>query len=163
MIRPKKIAMPLLVMLAMAACSKMLHADTLQWQVPNFGTVNLNLTTTEAVIGYGAVSKQAIGGFSLPVYTDPKGIITLELGAVSPWPIQSQATVEPYISAGHDILKEIPYLNQFTSCHLNIFGRYITDAVPVKADVGLSFSYGFAGGTLPTPAPMPTAPVPSAP
>ena len=122
----------------------MVHADPLQWQVPYFGTVNLNLTTSEALVGYDAVLKQSIGGVSLPVWTDPKGIVTLQAGAVAPWPTNA-ATVEPYLAAGHDILREIPGLSQFNSCHLNVFGRYATSQG--KAGAGISFSYAFAGGT----------------
>ena len=134
-------------------------ADTLQWQIPNFGTINLNLTTTESVAGYDAVLKQAIAGVSLPIYTDPKGIITLHVGADAPWQ-SNGATVEPMIMAGHNILAEIPYLNQFQSAQLNIFGRWSTEQG--KAGVGLAFSYSF--GT-PPPAtvvstPPATAPVP---
>lgn len=113
----------------------------LQWQVPYVGTINLNLTTTEALLGYDAVLKQAIGGASLPVWTDPKGIVALQLGAVAPWPT-NDATIEPYIAAGHDIAKEIPGLNEYKSLHLNLFGRYATDQG--KAGLGLSFSYSFA-------------------
>src|ERR1700685_2242894 len=85
----------------LAFCS-IAHADPLQWQVPYVGLINLDLTPTEALVGYDAVLKQAIGGMSLPVYTDPKGILSLQLGAVAPWPTNN-STVEPYISAGHDI------------------------------------------------------------
>ena len=118
------------------------HADSpLQWQIPYAGTINLDLTTTEALVGYDAVLKQAIGGASLPVWTDPKGIVALQLGAVAPWPT-NDATIEPYIAAGHDIAKEIPGLNQYKSLHLNLFARYATDQG--KAGLGLSFSYSFA-------------------
>lgn len=124
------------------------YGDALQWNVPNVGLINLNLTTTEALLGYDAVLKQSIGGMSLPVWTDPKGLISLQLGAVAPWPTNN-ATVEPYIAAGHDIAREIPGLNQYQSLHLNIFGRYASDRG--KAGVGLSFSYTFAGSTPSTP------------
>lgn len=120
------------------------HADPLQWQVPYMGTINVNLNTTEALTGYDGVLKQAVAGLSLPVWTDPKGIVSLQAGAVAPWPTNG-STVEPYIAAGHDILREIPGLNQYNSCHLNIFGRYATSVG--KAGAGISFSYAFAGGT----------------
>ena len=116
-------------------------ADTLQWQVPNFGLVNLNLTTTEALVGYDGINRVALAGVSLPVYTDPKGIITLQLGAVSPWQ-SNEATVQPYIAAGHDIAREIPILAQFKSFHLNVFSRY--DSGNGKAGAGASASYSFA-------------------
>ena len=118
------------------------QADNLQWNVPYFGTLNLNVATTEALIGYDAVVKQAVGGVSLPVYTTPKDIATLQIGAVAPWPVGNQPTVQPYIAAGHDILKEIPGLNQYKTCHLTVFGRY--DAANGKAGAGVSFSYSFA-------------------
>jgi hypothetical protein len=110
-------------------------ADPLVWQVPYFGTVNLNLQTTEAVLGYDAVLKQAIGGVSLPVYTDPKGILTLQVGADAPWQ-NNNATVEPLILAGHDILKEIPSLSQYKTLHLNVFARYASEQG--KAGVGVA-------------------------
>lgn len=130
----------------------------LQWSIPYVGMINLNLTTTEALVGYDGILKQAIGGASLPVWTDPKGIVALEAGAVAPWPT-NQATIEPYLALGHDIAKEIPGLNQYQSLHLNLFGRYATDQG--KAGAGISFSYSFAGGTAspaPTPTPVTTAP-----
>lgn len=119
------------------------YAD-LTWQTP-VGTIGIPLTATEALMGYDAVNKQAIGGLSLPVYTDPKDIVSLQVGAVAPWPVGSGATIQPYIAAGHDIAREIPGLSQFTSIHANIFGRYVPDMG--KAGIGLSFSYSFAGGT----------------
>lgn len=121
-------------------------ADSLQWQVPNFGTINLDLTTTEALVGYDAALKQAIAGVSLPIYTDPKGIVTLQLGADAPWQTNGP-TVEPLVMAGHNILKEIPGLSQFTAAQLNVFGRYSTEQG--KAGVGLAFSYAF-GSPAPT-------------
>jgi hypothetical protein len=118
------------------------HADALQWQVPYFGTVNLNLSTTEALVGYDAILRQSIGGASLPIWTDPKNIVALQVGAVGAWPNQNGAGVEPYIAAGHDILREIPVLAQFKSCHVNVFGRWASEQG--KAGVGVSFSYSFA-------------------
>jgi hypothetical protein len=139
------------------------RADQLVWDTPA-GNFNLNLQSTEALLGYDAILKQSIAGASLPVYTDPKGIIAVQLGAVAPWPTNA-AGVEPYLAAGHDILKEIPYFNQFSSCHLNIFGRYATSQG--KAGVGLSFSYSFATSSTPSTTtttfpeiPPPTIPVP---
>lgn len=116
-------------------------AEPLQWQVPNFGTINLNVSTTEALVGYDAILKQSVGGVSLPVYTDPKQIITLQVGAVAPWPTNGP-TVEPYIAAGHDILREIPTLSNYKSLHLNVFGRYASNQG--KTGLGCSFSYSFA-------------------
>lgn len=130
-----------------ALSAAMAHADVLdgpkplQWQVPYVGLVNLNLTTSEALVGYDGVLKQAVGGFSLPVWSDPKGIVSLQAGAVAPWPTNG-STVEPYLAAGHDILKEIPGLGEYSSCHLNVFGRYAT--AQGKAGAGVSFSYAFA-------------------
>lgn len=117
------------------------HADSLVWQVPYFGTLNLNVKSTRAVIGYDAALKQAIAGVSLPIYTDPKGFVTLQVGADAPWQTNG-ATVEPLIMAGHNVLKEIPGLNQFTAAELNVFGRYSTEQG--KAGVGVAFSYAFA-------------------
>jgi len=116
-------------------------ADTLQWQTP-VGLINLNLTTTEALMGYDAVLKQAVGGVSLPVYSDPKQIVALQLGAVAPWPVGNQATIQPYIALGHDLAREIPGLAQLKTVHLNAFGRY--DPGQGKAGAGISFSYSFA-------------------
>jgi hypothetical protein len=116
------------------------RADQLVWNTPA-GNFNLNLQTTEALLGYDAILKQSVAGASLPIYQDPKGIVTLQVGAVGVWPTNA-AGVEPYIAAGHDILREIPYLSQFNSCHLNVFARYATPQG--KAGLGLSFSYAFA-------------------
>ena len=110
------------------------------WVTP-LGTIGLPLQATEAVLGYDAILKQSIGGASLPVYTDPKGIVSLQVGAVAAWP-NNGASVEPYIALGHDILKEIPTLNQFKNCHVNVFGRYASEQG--KAGEGVSFSYSFA-------------------
>lgn len=115
------------------------NAD-LTWQTP-IGTIGLPLTATEALIGYDAALKQAIAGVSLPVYTDPKGFVSLQVGAVSPWQTNG-AGVEPYISASHDILREIPNLSEYKSAHINIFGRYASEQG--KAGVGVAFSYSFA-------------------
>lgn len=120
-------------------------AQTLQWNTP-MGLINLNLTTTEALVGYDAVVKQAIGGFSLPVYTDPKNFVAVQVGATAPWPIGNAATVQPYVAAGHDLLREIPGLNQFESCHLNVFGEYVASAG--KAGAGITASYSFIGPSI---------------
>jgi len=127
--------------------SSSVYADAtpLTWQTP-YGTFGLPYTATEALIGYDGIIKEAIAGFSLPVYTDPKGIIALQVGAIAPWQT-NQATIQPYVAAGHDLLREIPYLSQFQSAHLNLFGRW--DSGSGKAGAGISFSYGFAGGTSP--------------
>lgn len=135
-----------LLALMFAGCM-IAQADPLVWQVPYFGTLNLNVKSTEAVIGYDAVLRQAIAGISLPLYTDTKGIVTLQVGADAPWQTNG-ATVEPLIMAGHNVLKEIPGLNQFTAAELNVFGRYSTEQG--KAGVGLAFSYAFAGGSSPS-------------
>ena len=129
----------LVVMAVVWACQSAV-ADTLQWQTL-VGLVNLNLTTTEALLGYDGINKEAIGGASLPVWTDPKGIVALQVGAVAPWPTNG-ASVQPYVALGHDIAKEIPGLNQYKSIHLNAFSRW--DSENGKAGAGVSFSYSFA-------------------
>lgn len=119
-------------------------AGDLIWQTP-VGTFGLPFKATEALIGYDAVNKQAIAGASLPVYTDPKNIVVLQLGAISPWQT-NEAGVQPYVAAGHDILRDIPALQGYQSLHLNVFGRW--DTGNGKAGAGIGFSYAFAGGTL---------------
>ena len=126
----------------------------LVWNVPYVGTINLNLSSSEALLGYDAVLKQAIGGVSLPVWTDPKNLVALQVGAVAPWPTNN-ATVEPYVALGHDLAKEIPGLNQYNSIHLNVFARYATDQG--KAGVGVSFSYSFVGSPVTPPVAPATA------
>ena len=128
-------------MLTVWGAQKAFADQPLQWNVPYVGMLNLNLTTTEALIGYDGVLKEAIGGVSLPVWTDPKQIVALQLGGVAPWPTNG-ASVEPYVALGHDIAKEIPGLNQYKSIHLNAFGRYSSSQG--KAGAGVSFSYSFA-------------------
>lgn len=112
----------------------------LTWNTP-LGTVGLPLTATEALVGYDAVLKQAVGGVSLPVYSSPQKLLSLQVGAVAPWQTHD-ATIEPYVAGGLDILREMPVLNNYQSCHLNIFGRYAS--AQGKAGVGVSFSYSFA-------------------
>lgn len=123
------------------------HADPLVWQTP-VGTFGLPFTATEALIGYDAVVKQAVAGFSVPVWTDPKNIVALQVGAIAPWQ-NHDATIQPYIAAGHDILRDIPSLAQYKSLHLNIFGRY--DTAAGKAGAGIGVSYAFAGGSITNP------------
>ena len=130
----------LLVCASLSVSTLSLHAAPLQWQVPNFGTVNLNLTTSEALVGYDGVLRQALAGVCLPVYTDPKGIVTLRVGADAPWQ-SNGATVEPMILAGHNILKEIPALSAYPNASLNLFGRYAAESG--KAGAGVAFSYAF--------------------
>lgn len=129
----------LLGLLAVVSLSGMACAD-LTWQTP-IGTLNLNVATTQAVVGYDGILKQAIAGASLPVYTDPKGIVTLQVGADAPWQTNG-ATIEPLIMAGHNILKEIPALaTSYPNASLNIFGRYASETG--KAGAGIAFSYQF--------------------
>lgn len=71
------------------------YAD-MTWDTP-YGTIGLPLQSSEALIGYDAVLKQAVAGFSLPVYSDPKKILSLQIGAVAPWQTNG-ATVEPYVA-----------------------------------------------------------------
>jgi hypothetical protein len=148
----------ILVFLALCLTSVCCQADQMAWDTP-YGTFGLPLNATEVLLGYDGILKQAIGGASVPFYTDPKGIVTASVGAVAPWPNRG-AFVEPYLGLGHDMLKEIPGLNQFTSAHLNIFARYAATQGG-KFGAGLSFSYAFAGGAL-VPPPQ-TAPPPPPP
>lgn len=138
-----KMRLPVLIIalaiMALCAGIQLAFAD-LTWQTP-IGTIGLPLSATEALIGYDAVLKQAIGGLSLPIYTDPKNIVSIQAGAVAPWQTNGP-TIEPYLAAGHDILREIPGLSQYQSAHLNVFGRYASNQG--KAGVGVSFSYSFA-------------------
>lgn len=137
----KKLVMLLAIMVMLPLWS---HAGDLTWQTP-LGTFGFPFAATEALIGYDGINKQAIGGFSLPVWTDPRNIIALQLGAVSPWQT-NEAGVQPYVAAGHDILRDIPALDQYKSVHLNIFGRW--DTGNGAAGAGIGFSYAFAGGAL---------------
>ena len=142
----------LLFICSLIAMTIPLHAgDPLVWQTP-YGTVGLPLSATEVLMGYDGVLKQAIAGASVPFYTDPKGIIAASVGAVAPWPNANGPAVEPYLGLGHDVLKEIPALSQFTSLHLNIFGRYAATQGG-RFGAGLAVSYAFGGGTLPPASP----------
>ena len=147
---------PVIVLAILIAGVWQARADSLVWQTP-YGTVGLPFSATEALIGYDGILKESIAGVSLPVYTDPKGIVSVQLGAVAPWQT-NQATVQPYVAAGHDILREIPYLSQFQSAHLNLFGRYSSGTG--KAGAGISGSYAWAGGSL---AQTPAVPAPVVP
>jgi hypothetical protein len=120
------------------------NADNLTWQTP-VGTFGLPFSATEALIGYDGINKQAIAGASLPIWTDPKNIIVLQLGAIAPWQT-NEIGVQPYVALGHDILRDIPALQGYTSVHLNIFGRW--DTGNGRAGAGVGISYAFAGGSL---------------
>lgn len=121
----------------------------LQWQT-SLGLINLNLKTTETLIGYDGILKQALAGADLPIYTSPLNIVTLKLGADAPWQ-GNGATVEPMILAGHNLLADIPALAQYPSAQLNIFGRWASESG--KAGAGIAFSWAFG-----TASPQPIAP-----
>lgn len=127
-----------LALLTVGALSFNSNAD-LVWQTP-MGQIGLPFQSTEAVLGFDAVLKQSIAGVSLPVYLTPQQLFSVQVGAVGAWP-NNGATVEPYVAAGMDILREIPKLSEFKSAHLNVFGRYASEQG--KAGVGVSFSYAF--------------------
>lgn len=136
----------------------MAYGDPLVWTTP-YGNIGLPLTATEVLYGYDGILKQSIGGASIPFYTDPKNIIAISVGAIAPWPNPSGVAVEPYVGIGHDVLKEIPVLNQFQSAHLNIFGRYASTQGG-RFGAGISFSYAFFGGSIAPPALTLAAPTP---
>ena len=151
------IAIKVAFALAVFGVSRAFADQPLVWNTP-YGLINLNVSTSEELIGYDAILKQAIGGIAQPVYTDPKRIVTFHLGAVAPWPVGNQSTIQPLISAGHNILKEIPVLNQYPNAQLNVFGRYVPGQG--KAGVGAALTYA-PGGTpvvtepaVPTPTPL---------
>lgn len=137
------------------------HADAGQpliWNTP-YGLFNINPTTSEELIGYDAVLKQAIGGIAQPVYTDPKGIITIRIGGCAPWPVGNQATIQPLIAAGHNLLKELVPSAQAINVQANIFARYVPGNG--KAGVGIVFSYAPGGSPMPPSAIIaPVAPSP---
>ena len=152
------------ILMGIVATACICHADPLVWDTP-YGQINLNLQSSESVIGYDAVLKQAIGGIAIPFYTDPKGFVTLHLGAGAPWPVGNQPTIQPIVMAGHNLLKEISTNPALTNIQINVFGRY--SSAQGKAGVGLAFSYAFASPTpqtlqSPPPPPLPvvSAPVP---
>jgi hypothetical protein len=135
--------MGILILMAGAQPS---HAS-MTWTTP-YGTVGLPLDATEVLLGYDGILKQAIGGASVPVYTDPKNIIVASVGAVAPWPnTGGGVAVEPLVMVGHDILREIPTLNEFQSLHINIFGRYASTEGG-RFGAGVAVSYAFGGGSL---------------
>lgn len=126
-----------LAVMLVAAFAGRSNADTLQWQTP-IGLVNLNLKTTETLIGYDGILKQALGGIDLPVYTTPKNIATLKLGADAPWQTNG-ATIEPMVLAGHNILGDIPAMAAYPQAQINVFGRYSPEQG--KAGAGIAFTY----------------------
>lgn len=150
-----KLRLPLIIIFVaiMAAiwATEEAFAD-MAWKTP-IGTIGLPLSATEALVGYDAILKQSIAGMSVPIYTDPKGIMAVQVGAVTAWP-GNGATIEPYVAAGHDFAKEIPILAQYKVVHLNVFGRWASEQG--KAGLGVSVSYGFGGGSL-----EPTSPAPA--
>ena len=141
----------LAIMAAIGGVEKV-FADTLQWDTP-YGQIHLNLQSSESLVGYDGILKQAIGGISLPVYTDPKGIVTLHLGAGAPWPVGNQSTIQPIFMMGHNLLKEIPGMAQYRNFQINVFGRWATNQG--KAGAGIAGSYSFA---MPSPATEPAPP-----
>lgn len=119
-------------------------AESLVWDTP-VGRMGLPFSATEALLGYDAILKQSIAGVSLPIYTDPREFVALQVGAVGAWP-NNGSTFEPYLGLGHDIAKEIPGLKDYKTLHLNVFGRWATERG--KAGLGVSFSYAFGGGSI---------------
>lgn len=112
------------------------------WDTP-YGLFNFNLTTTETGIGYDGINKKTVAIASIPVYTLPHNILALQLGLDGAWPTGNSPLVEPYVAAGHDLLREIPGLADLKSAHLNIFGRW--DSTQGTPGVGASFTYAFGG------------------
>lgn len=135
------------------------HADPLVWSTP-YGTIGLPLTATEVLFGYDGILKQAIGGASVPIYTDPKQIIAISVGAVAPWPNMSGVAIEPYVGIGHDVLREIPTLNQYKSFHLNVFGRYAASQGG-RFGAGAAASYAPGQTTIVDAVPPVAPPAPS--
>lgn len=129
-------------------------SDTLRWDTP-YGLINLNLDSSEVLAGYDGILKQAIAGYSLPVYTTPKNIVTIHIGAGAPWPVGNQSTVQPLVLAGHDLFREIPAMAAYPNFQLNVFGRWATNQG--KAGAGLAFSWSFA---TPSPQTLPPPPPP---
>jgi len=113
--------------------------DMMVWKT-EYGTVGLPFQATEGLIGYDGILKQSIAGASLPIYTDPKNVLALQVGAIAPWPNESGSTVEPYIGFGHDLARELPVLSEYKSLHLNIFGRYASTQGG-RFGAGISVSY----------------------
>lgn len=130
-----------IVIIAILGVIESAFSDPLIWDT-GYGTVDLRLQSSESVVGYDGVLKQAIAGIALPVYTDPKGIVTLHLGAGAPWPVGNQSTIQPIVMLGHNLLKEIPGLSQYSNIQLNAFGRWATNRG--EAGAGIALSYAFA-------------------
>ena len=130
----------LMGMAAVACLQGMAHADTLQWQIPNFGLINLNVKTSESLIGYDGVLKQALAGADLPIWISPKNILTLKVGADAPWQ-SNGATIEPMILMGHNILQEIPLLAQYPNAQVNVFGRWAAESGKAGAGIALSWTF----------------------
>lgn len=129
------------------------HADSLMWSTP-YGDVDLRLQSSESLVGYDGVLKQAIAGIALPVYTDPKGIVTLHLGAGAPWPVGNQSTIQPIVMMGHNLLKEIPGLSQYTNFQANVFGRWATNRGEAGAGIALSYSFAAPAPVVEPPPPV---------
>lgn len=133
--------------------------QALVWNTP-YGLFNVNPTTSEELIGYDAILKQAVGGIAQPIYTDPKGIITIHLGGVAPWPVGNQATIQPLIAAGHNILKELIPSAQAVNVQMNVFARYVPGNG--KAGMGVVASYAPGGApALPAATVAPDEPSPT--
>ena len=135
--------------MGLVAGPRFAFADPLAWQTP-YGTIGLPFQSTEALLGYDAILRQAIAGASLPVYQSPLRLLALQVGAVGAWP-NAGAIVEPYIAGGLDVLRLVPTLNEFSSAHLNVFARYASKSG--KVGMGIAVSYAFAIGVSPTPNP----------
>lgn len=136
----KKLIGALAVALALGPWRPAFADQPLVWQTP-LGTFGLPFQASEALIGYDGILKEAIAGFSVPVYQDPIGLLALQIGAIAPW--QSNGpTIEPYVAAGHDFAREIPALKEYKSFHINAFGRYSTQQGRAGAGIAVSYSFG---------------------
>jgi len=129
------------------------HAQPLVWQT-EYGTFNFNLATTETGLGYDAINKKTVAIASVPVYTLPHDILALQFGVDGAWPTGPANLIEPYVAAGHDILREIPVFADYKSAHLNVFGRL--DTTNGRPGVGISGTYAF-GGTVEPEQPLASA------
>lgn len=109
------------------------HADNLQVDLPYaIGSVQLPWQSTEVVYGAmkpikGGVWHQ-VAGASLPIITIGKlangyRIFDGSLGGVVSIPSDG-AKPDAYGGFGHDLIQDIPTLNQYKSAHANIGGSY---------------------------------------
>ena len=140
------------------------YAENLQVDLPyGIGTVQLPWQSTEVL--YGAMKPikgglfHQVAGASLPILTLGRlasgyRIIDGSVGAIAAIP-NSGAVPDAYGALGHDLVQDIPVLNEYQSAHANVGISYSNAAQGWVWGGTLSYA---PGGSVNTPGAAPVAP-----